>query len=205
MQKYQYKNIMPVPIALVRSFTNLSSFGPDSVAQAFLAALSSPKSDEKTANYDDDSSENHFQEDTARDPNASDDSKYQRRTPRDQSSVLPASVFRELAEETSSQNMENLPTMNLPSKNRQIIQKSSPSTNHGSQTLITSFIFSIYVARRKSKMWFTQSPTHLTSLIGNHQSSVSIWAQPMPKQNTLRTWMMMMLPLTVHFPSRIIT
>jgi hypothetical protein len=71
----------------VRSFANLSIFDPDSVAQAFLETLSSPKSKEKMTNYDDNYSKNHNQGDTEL-------------TPRDPSSASPASVFEKWAEKT---------------------------------------------------------------------------------------------------------
>jgi len=36
---FNYKNFVPIPIKLVRVFLSLSKFDPDSIAQAFLAAL----------------------------------------------------------------------------------------------------------------------------------------------------------------------
>ncbi len=49
-----YKNFIPIPIKLVKVFLSLSKFDPDSIAQAFLAALDSnssataPSSDESS-------------------------------------------------------------------------------------------------------------------------------------------------------------
>jgi len=59
---FNYKNFVPIPIKLVRVFLSLSKFDPDSIAQAFLAALVSNSTE--TSPFSDESSVDNSSEDT---------------------------------------------------------------------------------------------------------------------------------------------
>jgi hypothetical protein len=53
---FHYKYILPVPVSLVRAFAELSSFDPDSVAQAMLSAMTHSGTKERQS-VDDSSSD----------------------------------------------------------------------------------------------------------------------------------------------------
>ena len=49
---FHFKNIIPVPVSLVRAFINLENFDPDSVAQALLSAMTNSKTDDSSSSDD---------------------------------------------------------------------------------------------------------------------------------------------------------
>jgi len=164
---FHYKYILPVPVSLVRAFAELSSFDPDSVAQAMLSAMTHSGTKERQS-VDDSSS----------DSSSSQSSTFE--TSPSKWGQNSASKLTPMERESpNSHILKNDKTPRMGVEKSSLDDSPKDSDDHADSpidkswlpTLVTFSLSATYAAKRKLKMWYTQSLHLQTSQAGNHPLS----------------------------------